>query len=199
MLLNKGKQMTTDPNWLKSITESYTQEVSESARNLQEEAENLYNLVETIQTALNVDLTEAQVDALIEAFRSTIDPETGGQKPGLVRKVLRVLGAAGEVAGNLLPDPNRYNVFHTRRYWGDHVGLFGDVSRANFKKQNKISKEIIQKNKDIDAENTVLHHANISQDRAHNNGTWNRGLPENRPRPEEFKFSDYKYMNWGDV
>ena len=60
--------MTTDPNWLKSITESYTQEVSESARNLQEEAENLYNLIETIQTALNVDLTEAQVDALINVF-----------------------------------------------------------------------------------------------------------------------------------
>ncbi len=60
--------MTTDPNWLKSITESYTQEVSESARNLQEEAENLYNLVETIQTALDVDLTEEQVDALINVF-----------------------------------------------------------------------------------------------------------------------------------
>ena len=42
--------MTTDPNWLKSITESYTQEVSESARNLQEEVENLYNLIETIHT-----------------------------------------------------------------------------------------------------------------------------------------------------
>ena len=60
--------MTTDPNWLKSITESYTQEVSESARNLQEKAEDLYNLVETIQTALNVDLTEEQVSALINVF-----------------------------------------------------------------------------------------------------------------------------------
>lgn len=60
--------MTTDPNWLKSITESYRQEVSESSRNLQEEAENLYNLVETIQTALQVDLTEEQVDALIKQF-----------------------------------------------------------------------------------------------------------------------------------
>ena len=60
--------MTTDPNWLKSITESYTQEVSESARNLQKEAEDLYNLVETIQTALQVDLTEEQVDALIKKF-----------------------------------------------------------------------------------------------------------------------------------
>jgi hypothetical protein len=60
--------MTTDPNWLKSITESYTQEVSESARNLQEKAEDLYNLVETIQTALQVDLTEAQVQALISAL-----------------------------------------------------------------------------------------------------------------------------------
>lgn len=60
--------MTTDPNWLKSITESYRQEVSESARNLQEEAENLYNLIETIQTALNIDLTEEQVDALIKQF-----------------------------------------------------------------------------------------------------------------------------------
>lgn len=64
--------MTTDPNWLKSITESYTQEVSESARNLQEKAEDLYNLVETIQTALNVDLTEAQVDALISALSQRI-------------------------------------------------------------------------------------------------------------------------------
>ena len=60
--------MTTDPNWLKSITESYRQEVSESARNLQEKAEDLYNLVETIQTALQVDLTEAQVSALINMF-----------------------------------------------------------------------------------------------------------------------------------
>jgi len=60
--------MTTDPNWLKSITESYRQEVSQSARNLQEEAENLYNLVETIQTALNADFTEEQVDALINMF-----------------------------------------------------------------------------------------------------------------------------------
>jgi hypothetical protein len=50
--------MTTDPNWLKSLTESYRQEVSESARNLQEEADQIMNLVETIQTALNVDLTE---------------------------------------------------------------------------------------------------------------------------------------------
>ena len=187
--------MTTDPNWLKSITESYTQEVSESARNLQEEAEDLYNLVETIQTALNVDLTEAQVDALIEAFRTTIDPETGGQKPGLVRKVLRVLGNVGDA---IIPDPNRYNMFHTRT-WGDHAGLFGNVSRANFNKQKKISKAIEVQNKDIDAENTVLHHANISQDRAHKNGTDNRGLPENRPRPEEFKFTKYKEMNWGDV
>lgn len=72
--------MTTDPNWLKSITESYRQEVSESARNLQEEAEDLYNLVETIQTALQVDLTEAQVKALISALSET--------KSGLSQKTL---------------------------------------------------------------------------------------------------------------
>ena len=60
--------MTTDPNWLKSITESYKQEVSESARNLHEEADQIYNIIESIQTALQVDLTEAQVQALIFAL-----------------------------------------------------------------------------------------------------------------------------------
>ena len=69
--------MTTDPNWLKSITESYTQEVSQSARNLQEKAETLYNLVETIQTALQVDLTEEQVDALIKKFSVNEAFQTG--------------------------------------------------------------------------------------------------------------------------
>ena len=60
--------MTTDPNWLEIVSESYTQEVSESARNLQEEADQIYTLIETIETALDVDLTESQVDALISAL-----------------------------------------------------------------------------------------------------------------------------------
>ena len=60
--------MTTDPKWLEILSESYTQEVSESARNLQEEADQIYTLIETIETALDVDLTESQVDALISAL-----------------------------------------------------------------------------------------------------------------------------------
>ena len=60
--------MTTDPKWLAILSESYTQEVSESARNLQEEADQIYTLIETIETALGVDLNEQQVDALISAL-----------------------------------------------------------------------------------------------------------------------------------
>ena len=60
--------MTTDPKWLETLSESYTQEVSQSVRNLHEEADQIYNIIESIQTALQVDLTEAQVDALISAL-----------------------------------------------------------------------------------------------------------------------------------
>ena len=116
--------MTTDPNWLKSITESYRQEVSESARNLQEEAEDLYNLVETIQTALNVDLTEEQVDALIEAFRSTIDPKTGAHKPGVIRQII---GFANNVGARLSTNGSD--------------GL-GSISNKNEIKQEKIHRNI---------------------------------------------------------
>jgi len=92
--------MTTDPNWLKSLTESYKQEVSQSARNLHEEADQMFNLIETIETALDVDLSEAQVDALIEAFRSTVDSETGEHRPGLARKLLQQFGGAWASAKN---------------------------------------------------------------------------------------------------
>ena len=57
--------MTTDPNWLEIVSELYTQEVSQSARNLHEEADQIYTLIETIETALGVDLNEQQVESLI--------------------------------------------------------------------------------------------------------------------------------------
>jgi len=127
--------MTTDPNWFKSITESYKQEVSESARNLQ--AEDLYNLVETIQTALQVDLTETQVDSLIEAFRSTVDSE-GHHKAGFVRKVLRVLGT--DEQGRRTPK-----------------GLFGKISTANAGKQKKIlDDKYAKEDAEQDARNAVI-------------------------------------------
>ena len=91
--------MTTDPNWLKSITESYTQEVSESARNLQEEVENLYNLIETIQTALQVDLTEEQVSALINMFESDSPRKAASRavkkSDNIINDVSRAAGDAG--------------------------------------------------------------------------------------------------------
>ena len=91
--------MTTDPNWLKSITESYKQEVSESPRNLQEEAENLYNLVETIQTALNADFTEEQVSALINMFESDSPRKAASRaakkSDNIINDVSRHAGDAG--------------------------------------------------------------------------------------------------------
>jgi len=129
--------MTIDPNWLKSLTESYKQEVSESARNLQEEADQIMNLVETIQTALNVDLTEEQVNALIEAFRSTVDPETGAHKPGLIRK-----GLTGIFGG---------------------VGM----SAKNDKKQKTIHGEIDAHNDNIDRQNTEIEGKNKEEQSDH--------------------------------
>ena len=127
--------MTTDPNWLKSITESYKQEVSESARNLQEKAEDLYNLVETIQTALNVDLTEAQVDALIEAFRSTLNPHTGGHTQGLLRSIW------SRVGGKSMSSKNR----------AKQSKIHGEIDTHNdyIDRQNT---EIEAKNKEVQAD-----------------------------------------------
>jgi len=129
--------MTTDPNWLKSLTESYKQEVSESVRNLQEEADQMFNLIETIQTALNVDLTEEQVDALIEAFRSTVDSETGEHRPGLIRK-----GLTGIFGG---------------------VGM----SAKNAKKQKTIHGEIDAHNDNIDRQNTEIEGKNKEEQADH--------------------------------
>ena len=58
-----------DSRWLNSLANSYRTEVAQTPVSLQEsQAKNLYNIIEGIQTALQVDLTEAQVEALISAL-----------------------------------------------------------------------------------------------------------------------------------
>ena len=186
--------MTTDPNWLKSLTESYKQEVSQSARNLQEEADQIMNLVETIETALNVDLTEEQVDALIEAFRSTIDPETGEHKAGLVRRILGVLGSHVHpttergVSGDGTP-------YSSTGFGSTAVGTFGKISKANAKKQTEIHNANNAYNDDTQAENSVIWSANNSQDKKYDRGTA-AGLL--MPKPKYFKYSEYKPIKYGD-
>jgi Ca2+-binding EF-hand superfamily protein len=109
--------MTTDPNWLKSITESYRQEVSESARNLQEEAEDLYNLVETIQTALNIDLTEEQVDSLIKQFSVNEAWTTGTLSSEALEKMYPSKDMKPlEDAVNRLPKSQRKDSAETKAY-----------------------------------------------------------------------------------
>ncbi len=121
--------MTTDPNWLKSITESYTQEVSESARNLQEEAENLYNLVETIQTALNADFTEEQVDALINMFESD-SPRKAASRA--VKKENNIIDVACTHAANLSDHITTGKGLDDSGYWDkvlrDHSAEHGQIT-----------------------------------------------------------------------
>ena len=58
-----------DSRWLNTLANSYRTEVAQTPVSLQEsQAKNLYNIIEGIQTALQVDLSEAQVDALISAL-----------------------------------------------------------------------------------------------------------------------------------
>jgi len=58
-----------DSRWLNTLANAYRTEVVQTPVSLQEsQAKNLYNIIEGIQTALQVDLTEAQVDALISAL-----------------------------------------------------------------------------------------------------------------------------------
>ena len=190
----KEQQMTTDPNWLKSITESYKQEISESARNLQEEADEIMNLVETIQTALNVDLTEAQVDALIEAFRSTIDPKTGEHKAGLIRKVLGVLGSHVHPTTQTGKNPDG-TTYSSTGFGSTAIGTFGKISKENAKKQTEIHKANDAYNDDRTKENSVIFNANKSQDREYDRGT-DAGLL--MPKRKDFKYSEYKPIKYGD-
>ena len=58
-----------DSRWLNTLANAYRTEVAQTPVSLQEsQAKNLYNIIEGIQTALQVDLTEAQVQALISAL-----------------------------------------------------------------------------------------------------------------------------------
>ena len=58
-----------DSRWLNTLANSYRTEVAQTPVSLQEsQAKNLYNIIEGIQTALQVDLSEAQVEALISAL-----------------------------------------------------------------------------------------------------------------------------------
>jgi len=58
-----------DSRWLNSLANAYRTEIAQTSVSLQEsQAKNLYNIIEGIQTALQVDLTEAQVEALISAL-----------------------------------------------------------------------------------------------------------------------------------
>jgi len=62
-----------DSRWLNTLANSYRTEVAQTPVSLQEsQAKNLYNIIEGIQTALQVDLTEAQVEALISALSEGI-------------------------------------------------------------------------------------------------------------------------------
>jgi len=177
--------MTTDPNWLKSITESYRQEVSESARNLQEEADQIMNLVETIQTALNVDLTEAQVDALIEAFRSTIDPKTGAHKPGIIRQVLGFFGhhVHPSTVHGVSGDGTPYSNIGFRR---TEAGTFGTISKANQKKQTEIHAANQAHNDQDDDEKQVLDHANFKMGQKEKMDRGERPDAEDKPLKNPF-------------
>jgi len=58
-----------DSRWLNSLANAYRTEVAQTPVSLQEsQAKNLYNIIEGIQTALQVDLSEAQVQTLISAL-----------------------------------------------------------------------------------------------------------------------------------
>ena len=58
-----------DSRWLNSLANAYRTEVAQTPVSLQEsQAKNLYNIIEGIQTALQVDLNEAQVESLISAL-----------------------------------------------------------------------------------------------------------------------------------
>ncbi len=62
-----------DSRWLNTLANSYRTEVAQTPVSLQEsQAKNLYNIIEGIQTALQVDLTEAQVEALISGLSEGI-------------------------------------------------------------------------------------------------------------------------------
>jgi hypothetical protein len=62
-----------DSRWLNTLANSYRTEVAQTPVSLQEsQAKNLYNIIEGIQTALQVDLTEAQVEALISSLSEGI-------------------------------------------------------------------------------------------------------------------------------
>lgn len=62
-----------DSRWLNTLANAYRTEVAQTPVSLQEsQAKNLYNIIEGIQTALQVDLTEAQVEALISALSEGI-------------------------------------------------------------------------------------------------------------------------------
>ena len=127
-----------DSRWLNTLANSYRTEVAQTPVSLQEsQAKNLYNIIEGIQTALHVDLTEAQVDALIEAFRSTVDSKTGAHKPGLIRRAItRVIGGSG-------------------------------MSDKNQIKQSKIHGEIDTHNDDIDRQNTEIEGKNKEEQADH--------------------------------
>ena len=165
--------MTTDPNWLESLTESYRQQVSESARNLQEEAEDLYNLVETIQTALQVDLTEAQVDALIEAFRSTVNPETGEHKLGLVRRGLN------RVFGRAISDKNRAK---QAKIHGEIDTHNDDIDRQNTEIEGKNKEE--QADHDSSNQRALARHA----DRAPRDTSREISVDDGRPDSDGYQW-----------
>jgi len=62
-----------DSRWLNTLANAYRTEVAQTPVSLQEsQAKNLYNIIEGIQTALQVDLTEAQVEALISGLSEGI-------------------------------------------------------------------------------------------------------------------------------
>ena len=62
-----------DSRWLNTLANAYRTEVAQTPVSLQEsQAKNLYNIIEGIQTALQVDLSEAQVDALISGLSEGI-------------------------------------------------------------------------------------------------------------------------------
>jgi len=62
-----------DSRWLNTLANAYRTEIAQTPVSLQEsQAKNLYNIIEGIQTALQVDLSEAQVQALISALSQRI-------------------------------------------------------------------------------------------------------------------------------
>lgn len=77
-----------DSRWLNTLANAYRTEVAQTPVSLQEsQAKNLYNIIEGIQTALQVDLSEAQVEALISALSES-------------QKTARVLKAAEKKLDN---------------------------------------------------------------------------------------------------